>query len=258
MNNVALDVSNDTTYEFLNSFLKEMSGLFSDDFFHLGGDEVVFQCWFDDERIAKWAASKGFTNGAQIEEYFEQKLQTMVLPGNNNQINKGIIVWEEIFQNGITLRKDVVVQVWSSRSLLQKVLDAGHRTLLSQGFYLDVQVPDPGRVWYKWGDTWKNFYLNEPLNGLKITPDQEKLILGGEAAMWGEQVDDTNFESRVWPRACGTSERLWSNKSVSDVDAAEPRLNAFRCHLARRGVGAGPVMPDFCELPSYRGLGGRL
>jgi len=55
-------------YEFLNSFLKEMSGLFSDDFFHLGGDEVVFQCWFDDERIAKWAASKGFTNGAQIEE----------------------------------------------------------------------------------------------------------------------------------------------------------------------------------------------
>lgn len=37
-------------------------------------------------------------------QYFEQKLQTMVLPGNNNQINKGIIVWEEIFQNGITLR----------------------------------------------------------------------------------------------------------------------------------------------------------
>jgi len=27
---------------------------------------------------------------------------------------------------------------------------------------------------------------------------------------------------------------------------------------SRRGVGAGPVMPDFCELPSYRGLGGRL
>jgi hexosaminidase len=251
INDVSLDVSNDFTYELLNGFLKEMTDLFPDEYIHLGGDEVVFGCWFDDPNIARWAASKGFRNGNQIEEYFEQKLQAMVLPGNQNNISKKMVVWEELFENGVSLRSDVIVQVWSSRDLLQKVLNSGHQALLSQGYYLDKQIPDPNQTWYHWVDTWKNFYLNEPLEGLHLTPAQEKLLLGGEAAMWGEQVDDTNFHSRVWPRASATAERLWSQKSVNNVDAAEPRLNAFRCHLARRGVGAGPVLPDFCDLPRY-------
>jgi hexosaminidase len=55
-------------YELLNGFLKEMTDLFPDEYIHLGGDEVVFGCWFDDPNIARWAASKGFRNGNQIEE----------------------------------------------------------------------------------------------------------------------------------------------------------------------------------------------
>lgn len=251
INNVALDVSNPFTYELLKGFLGEMAGLFSDEYMHLGGDEVVFGCWFNDPKIAQWAASKGFSHGAQIEQYFEQQLQAMVLPGFQNQINKKMVVWEELFENGVSLRSDIIVQVWSSRDLLQQVLNAGHQALLSQGYYLDKQIPNPDQTFYEWVDTWKNFYTNEPLNGLSLTPAQKKLLLGGEAAMWSEQVDDTNFHSRVWPRASATGERLWSPQHVNDVSAATPRLAAFRCHLARRGVGGGPVMPDFCDLPRY-------
>ena len=55
----------------------------------------------------------------------------------------------------------------------------------------------------------------------------------------GETVDGSDFDATVWPRLAAIGERLWS--SVDDVDAARPRLEAFRCLLLERGVGAAPL-----------------
>jgi hexosaminidase len=78
------------------------------------------------------------------------------------------------------------------------------------------------------------------------------MVLGGEGCMWGENVDETNIDSRIWPRAAAIAERLWSAPTVSDPYAARPRLINFRCNsLARRGIGAGPVMQDYCPLPPH-------
>ena len=98
---------------------------------------------------------------------------------------------------------------------------------------------------YEWIDTWKDFYSYEPTEGVS---GDLSLILGGEAAMWGEQVDDTCIDGRVWPRAAAVGERLWSAESVTDEDDATDRLIHFRCHLARRGISAGPIAPDYCPL----------
>merc|ERR1712137_1124776 len=87
------------------------------------------------------------------------------------------------------------------------------------------------------------------LNLQNLTKIQERYFLGGEALMWGDQVDGTNIDSRVWPRASAVAERLWTPAIVKDVYAALSRLVDFRCRMARRGIGAGPVNPDFCPLP---------
>lgn len=49
--------------------------------------------------------------------------------------------------------------------------------------------------------------------------------------MWSEQVDSTNIEDRVWPRASAVGERLWSDESVTDETDALTRLVKFRYNI---------------------------
>ena len=39
----------------------------------------------------------------------------------------------------------------------------------------------------------------------------EANILGGEAAMWSEQVSGSAIEGKLWPRGAALGERLWSD-----------------------------------------------
>lgn len=40
-----IDPSLNSTYQFLNAFVKELTEVFHDHYLHLGGDEVGFGCW---------------------------------------------------------------------------------------------------------------------------------------------------------------------------------------------------------------------
>ena len=72
-----------------------------------------------------------------------------------------------------------------------------------------------------------------PLLNPPGTAEQYSLVVGGEACLWGEYVDVTNFLSRMWPRASAAGERLWSDKSVTSLVDADTRLNNMRCRMVR-------------------------
>lgn len=92
-------------------------------------------------------------------------------------------------------------------------------------------------------------YSYDPRAGL--TDAEKQLVLGGEAGVWSETIDSTNFDSLVWPRASAMGEVLWSGRqdaagqNRSQYDAS-PRLSAMRERMVARGVGASPIQMTFC------------
>lgn len=62
--------------------------------------------------------------------------------------------------------------------------------------------------------------------------------------MWGEVVDETNIQQRIWPRACATAEILWYGGAADD---AVERIEEHVCRLKKRGIPAQPPNgPAFC------------
>ena len=62
---------------------------------------------------------------------------------------------------------------------------------------------------------WQLIYDNSPrkvYRSFEGSEEQyEQNILGGEAAMWAEQVQGIAVEGKLWPRVAALGERLWAD-----------------------------------------------
>lgn len=184
---------------------------------------------------------------------------TYFVQGVTSSLHKRAIVWEESFTLGFDLSPDTVVHVWlpdDGTDVLRRALEAGYNVILSNGWYLDRQAPtcvDDSMCAVNWMWVWsgRDMYAVEPLapstTGWIPSAEEAALILGGEAASWGESADDKNFDTRVWSRAPGIAERLWSTPDNKDPWELQPRISALACKLARRGVRIADSQPAFCD-----------
>ncbi|WP_202304148.1 beta-N-acetylhexosaminidase [Dryocola clanedunensis] len=62
-----------------------------------------------------------------------------------------------------------------------------------------------------------------------VVPNAEQMnnILGGEAALWAENISAPLLDIKLWPRAFAVAERLWSTEEVKDIDNMYQRLQAI-------------------------------
>lgn len=62
-----------------------------------------------------------------------------------------------------------------------------------------------------------------------VVPSAEQMnnILGGEAALWAENVIYPLLDIKLWPRTFAIAERLWSTEDVKDIDNMYQRLQAI-------------------------------
>jgi len=73
-----------------------------------------------------------------------------------------------------------------------------------------------------------------------------ELILGAEVTVWSESIDETNIDSRIFPRVSAMAERLWSDPREHWRNA-EPRLLFHRHQLVEiGGLAAEELQMEWC------------
>jgi hexosaminidase len=203
----AMDPTREETYKFLDAFIGEMAGLFPDQFFHIGGDEVNGKEWDANPKIQAFMRAHGLKDNNDLQAYFNQRVQKIVA-----KHGKTMLGWDEILRPD--LPKSIVIQSWRGPDSLAQAAKQGYRGLLSSGFYVDL-------MWSA-----ERHYSTDPLSGAaaSLAAEEQKRILGGEACMWAEYVSPENIDSRIWPRTAAIAERLWSPQQVRDVNSMYQRL----------------------------------
>jgi hexosaminidase len=235
----AMDPTNEKTYKFLNELIGEMSKLFPDQFFHIGGDEVNGKEWDANPKIQAYMTSHQLKNNEALQAYFSGRVQELVVKHGKTPVG-----WDEILVPGVP--KSIVIQSWRGADSLAAAAKQGYRGILSNGYYLDL------------GWTAARHYAVDPMGGAaaSLSDAEKQNILGGESCMWSEYVNEENIDSRIWPRNAAIAERLWSPADVRDAASMYARLDVEGQRLEWLGLThrvsqrkmlqriAGPTSPE--------------
>jgi hexosaminidase len=213
-----MDPTNEKTYKLLKKFFKEMASLFPDAYMHIGGDENEGKQWNSNPQIQAFMKDKGIKSNHELQTYFNKRILPFL-----QKDGKIMMGWDEIFQP--ELPKDVIIHSWRGQKALADAARQGYRGVLSNGYYIDLALPA------------SQHYVVDPIPAdTQLTPEEQKRILGGEATMWSEWVSPETIDSRIWPRTAAIAERLWSPRSVKDIDDMYRRLAIVDRELEELGT----------------------
>lgn len=125
-----LDPSNPKVYTFVDEVVAELSTLFPDPYFHIGGDEVDPHDWQQNKKIQAFMVEKNLKDDGALHAYFNQRVATILA-----KYNKKMMGWDEVLHP--SLPKNTLVQSWRGHHSLRNIINAGHDALLSSGYYID-------------------------------------------------------------------------------------------------------------------------
>ncbi|KAG0451028.1 hypothetical protein HPP92_026632 [Vanilla planifolia] len=255
------------TYDIIRGVYRDAAELFPEPFFHAGGDEVNAACWEDDPTIA------AFMSGGGTHDQLLETFVNRTYPFISGDLNRTVVYWEDVILGpkikippSALPRETTILQTWNNGPNNTKLLAAaGFRVIVSSWdfYYLDcghggwvgndsqydtLASGGNGGSWCAPFKTWQRVYDYDITEGL--TEREKNLVLGGEVAMWSEQVDGVVVDGVVWPRTSAMAEALWSGNRGTDgkkryADATD-RLNEWRQRMVTRGIAAEPLQPLWC------------
>ncbi|KDO22466.1 hypothetical protein SPRG_12747 [Saprolegnia parasitica CBS 223.65] len=249
-----LNPFNDHVYDILKTVYSELHGLFDADVFHMGGDEVHLGCWNMTKAVTDHMSSDRSPDAFyHIWGAFQKRARSLV------DAHKKIAIWTSDLTNAPYLRSyfepgNTIVQMWtrSNAGDAAKLTAQGYEVVASyyDAYYLDCGFGN----WLRKGDDWCHPYHHwsvlYDLDLVQHVPvSQRRLVLGGEVALWSEEVDEATMDAKIWPRAAAAAERWWTNpRNATTWKDAIDRLRIQRDRLVEMGLQADAIQPHWCRL----------
>ena len=213
-----MDPTKEATYIFIDKFVGEMSALFPDQYWHIGGDEVDGTPWLANPAIQAFEKQHGIKDNAALQVYFNQRLSRIL-----RKHGKKMMGWDEVINPD--LPKNTVVQSWQGAESLALTAKQGYDSILSAPYYLDKMFPT------------STYYAGDPLPAqTNLNASEAAHVIGGEVCMWAEYVSSENVDSRIWPRTAAIAERFWSPQEVKNVASMYQRLEVVSRNLDFLGL----------------------
>ena len=212
---------NDSTLRFLESVFDEVCELFPSDKIHIGGDEAPKVRWASCDKCQARIKEEGLAD--------ENELQTWIIEHVGKYLEskgKTIIGWDEILEGG--LPEGAAVQSWRGMAGAIEGVHLGTDVISSptSHCYLDYPLSSTDL---------EEIYSFDPV------PEEAKYgpgkVIGGECNMWSERAPQNLVESKVFPRAIGLAEVLWSGTSTTQAEGSYDRfLKRLDVHFNRLAI----------------------
>ncbi|KAK8812417.1 hypothetical protein WA158_007651 [Blastocystis sp. Blastoise] len=212
-----------STIPFITKIMQEWggdqsnSGLFDDEYFHLGGNDV--------DAVIDWMKQKGYTIKDTYKYMLSEAKKALTIRHHKT------IFYDDaypIIQSSLV--NDSVIQMLSSTSKIKEITKEGYNVIISDSDHWHAN-----RIMNVWTKAYDYDFVS------LVEAAQSSKILGGEVVIYGDYIDASDFYSTLYPTAAAVAEKLWSPASNATSATVKDRLHLFRFYLHQRGIGASPL-----------------
>ncbi|MBQ4199586.1 MAG: family 20 glycosylhydrolase [Kiritimatiellae bacterium] len=255
----AMCIGNPESIRFAERVLDKVCEIFPSDVVHFGGDECTRTYWKNCPTCQAHIKREGLKGVEEIQPWLTRHLVEYLAKKGRRAIG-----WDEIFLSSAWEKWGEFMKAGgnSFNSLLPKTTMGmcwrpwGAGALAANKGYEIVRCPithcyydagqgvaeDPFRYAGYAPVTLEKAYRFDVLEG--VDPAARKNVAGGQCCNWGETTTGLiDLEWKLWPRALGLSESLWTYPDPAKRDFAEfsQRAAEHRLRLIRSRVNCAPL-----------------
>jgi len=213
----------ESTFEFLDTVLGEIAGLFPGEYVHIGGDEALKGQWEASAQVKARMRELGIADMDGLQSYFIGRMQASLA-----RYGKRLIGWDEILDGG--LPPEATVMSWRGTEGGIAAARQGHDVVMSPAHSLYLNYLQTDSAHEPAGSLSLNpmqtVYEFEPVPD-ELPPEQQRHILGLQGNLWN--TASSTFAGTLhntFPRLAAVAETAWSPRARKDYADFLQRLPA--------------------------------